>query len=187
MSNNLFGNFLTETFSDIYPSFTEFNDDYENLGIPKTLKSSTTLNTIYLLLYSKYGNSNILNMDRNQFRFQVFSIIYQYGATWERKIEIQENFRKLQESDIVVSSKQIINHAYNPNTPPSTQALEELQQINEQTTSGFKKNKIDAYSLLYDVLKDDFTDDFIRKFKNLFLKIVMPYKPLWYVSYKEED
>ena len=178
----LFGNYITMTFSDIYPDYETFLDDYRNLSFPTTLEDEENLRVIYYLLYSKYGNSNILSTDITQFKFQLFSLIYQHAAIWERKMALQKSLRELTDEEILISSRQVINHALNPSSEPSTNAMEALNYINEQTTSGYKKNKIDAYMFLYDVLRDDITAEFINRFKKLFIAIVFPQAPLWYVD-----
>ena len=40
---------------------------------------------------------------------------------------------------------------------------------------------------LMDALKDDVTKSFIDRFSELFLAIVVPNKPLWYVTDIEEE
>lgn len=90
--------------------------------------------------------------------------------------------RELTDDEILASSQQIVNHALNPSTEPSTSSLEALGYINEQTTSGYKKNKIDAYSFLSTILKDDYTEEFLNRFKSLFISILYPQAPLWYVN-----
>jgi hypothetical protein len=36
---------------------------------------------VYYLLYARYGNNPIANRDENQFKFKIFSVIFQYGPT----------------------------------------------------------------------------------------------------------
>lgn len=71
---------LTKKFTDIYESVNDFIYDYNNLQLPKTITVENAM-ILYYLLYSKYGNSYITNMDENQFKFKLFSIIWQYGPT----------------------------------------------------------------------------------------------------------
>lgn len=182
MNEKLFGSYITMTFCDIYPDYETFLNDYSNLSFPTTLQDENNLRIIYYLLYSKYGNSNILSTDITQFKFQLFSIIYQHGAIWERKMALQKSLRELTDEEILTSSRQVINHALNPSSAPTTDSMEALNYINEQTTSGYKKNKIDAYMFLYDVLRDDITAEFMGRFKRLFISIVMPQMPLWYID-----
>ena len=84
-------------------------------------------------------------------------------------------------------SRQIYNKAENPATMPGTFSDDELQYINGQTVAKNKRGKIDAYAVLIQLLENDVTEDFLRKFSNLFLKVVMPQKPLWYVTDEEAN
>ena len=85
------------------------------------------------------------------------------------------------------ASKVIYNHAYHDGTEPSTDTLEELPAINEQNTNNYLKNKLEGYANLTALLDTDVTQDFISKFKNLFLVIVEPELPLWYITEYGED
>lgn len=187
-----FGCYWTKKFVDIYPKVEDFLKDYKNQnenlpnGIPTTI-SDTSVATLYYLLYSKYGNSHIVNMDENQFRYRVLSTIFQFGPTWEKKLDIQNKLRGLTDEELMLGGKRIYNHAYNPSTEPSTSSLEELTAINEQNTSNFKKGKLEAYALLVDLLRADVTGCFLDHFKKLFLVVVEPQKPLWYITNIEEE
>lgn len=177
--NPLYGNYRNRKFTDIWPDFDTFNDDYQNNGIPALL-SADAIQTLYYLLYARYGNSTIASSDENQFKYKVFSTIYMYGPTWEKRVEIQKDVRELKLEDIMDGGKAIYNTAVNPNQAPSTDTLEELKYISQQNTTKYKKSKVDAYSILIGLLETDVTEEFIGQFKKLFLIVVTPELPLWY-------
>lgn len=183
---SLFGNFITRKFTDIYPDAETFLDEYKNNGMP-TLISDSSAVTLYYLLYARYGNSHIANTDENQFAYKVWSTIFMYGPTWEKRLDVQLKLRNLSDEELRLGTKQINNHAYNPGTAPSTGTLDELNYINEQGTLNYKKGKVDAYVWLMDALKTDVTKSFIDKFEDLFIAIVEPSRPLWYITDIEED
>ena len=188
--NSLYGNYRTRKFSDIYPNLTEFTDDfdfYKNAGLNPGFASQTSINTIFYLLCARYGNSHIANSDENQFKLKVFSYIFQFGPFWEKKLLIQSKLRSLSEEQLLEGSKQINNHSYNPSTAPSTNTLDEFTTTNEQTATKYKKSRLDAYGLLSELLERDVTEEFINKFKKLFLVIVEPQYPLWYVTDTDEE
>lgn len=176
-----YGNYRTRTFTEIYPKLADFTADYNAGWFPQLLKTQS-IQTLYYLLCARYGNSNIANSDENQFRFKVFSTIFMYGPSWEKRLDIQAKLRDLEEKDLLTGAKNINNHSYNPSTAPSTSTLEELTTINEQTTSQYKKSKLDAYNLLWNLIKTDVTENFLYEFKKLFLVVVAPQDPLWYVT-----
>ena len=185
-NNSLYGNYRTRTFTDIYKDVDEFLKDYKNIGIPTSIDDPTA-QLVYYLLYANYGNSHIASSDENKFKYKLFSLIWQYGPNWIRKREIQEQLRKLTIDELTTGSTQIYNSAANPEVEPNTQTLEELPYINSQNTAKNKKSKLDALSSLYEVLSRDVTKEFLNQFKILFLNIVQPELPLWYVTEEQND
>lgn len=177
--NQLYGNYRNRKFTDIWPAFEGFKAEYQNNGIPALL-SDEAVQTLYYLLYARYGNSTIASSDENQFKYKVFSTIYMYGPTWEKRVEIQKAVRELKLDEIMDGGKAIYNTALNPNQAPSTDTLEELKYISQQNTTKYKKSKVDAYSIIIGLLETDVTEQFIGQFKKLFLVVVTPELPLWY-------
>lgn len=178
---NLYGNYRNRKFTDLWPSFESFNNDYQNNGI-EALLSSSAIKTLYYLLYARYGNSTIASFDETQFKYKVFSTIYMYGPTWEKRIEIQKAVRDLNLDEVMDGGKAVYNTALNPNQAPSTDSLEELKYISQQNTTKYKKSKVDAYNVLLGLLETDVTEAFIGQFKKLFLIVVTPELPLWYIT-----
>ena len=183
---SLFGNFITRKFTDIFPDVNTFVSEYKNNGIPNLITDASA-STLYYLLYARYGNSHIVNNDENQFKYKMFSIIFQYGPTWEKRLDIQNKLRNLTEDELMYGTKAIYNTANNPGTEPSTGSLEELPYINSQNTTGYKKSKMDAYANLLALLDTDVTEDFIKKFGKLFITILEPREPLYYATEIGED
>lgn len=183
--NNLYGNYRTRSFNDIYGNINDFKlsfEYYKDVGLDPKLIKQESISTIFYLLCARYGNSHIANSDENQFKLKLFSTIFQYAPYWEKKLDIQAKLRGFTEDQLREGSKQINNHSYNPSTAPTTDTLDELLTTNEQTATKFKKSRLDAYGILSDLLERDVTEEFIGKFKKLFLYIVEPQYPLWYVT-----
>ena len=176
----------TKLFTDIYPRVDEFMQDYNSVAFPKTISDANAM-TCYYLLYSKYGNSPIANLDENQFKYKLFSIIFMYGGMWEKQLEMQIEIRKLSIDDIMKGNKTIWNKALNPNTEPSTSALEEIQEINEQNVQTQKKSIADAYVLLNELLEARFNEDFIERFRICFKQFVIAEFPVLYEDDSEGD
>ena len=186
MNNSLYGNYRQEKFTDIFPDSATFLNEYKNNGI-KTTIADDTATTLYYLLYSRYGNNVLASSDTNRFKYGLWGIVFSYGPTWEKRLEIQEKIRELTDDDLFTGATQIYNHAYNPGTTPSTATLEELTAINEQNTNKTKRSKLDGYSILWNMLQTDVTQEFLNKFKYLFLTVVQPEIPLWYVTDTNPD
>lgn len=181
MSNTLYGSYRQQTFVDSYPTVEEFINDYTDIGIPTTI-SDTSAATLYYLLYARYGNSTIASSDLNRFKYALFATIFQYGPAWEKRLEIQEKVRSLTDDEIFTGSRQVSNHAYNPSNAPSTASLEELTYIDQQNTMAWKRSKLEGYSQLLMLLDSDVSEEFLGKFRKLFLYIVEPELPLVYIT-----
>ena len=184
--------YSTDIFTDIYPDAETFVSDYKNNGIPYKINnvqtlSDTNINTVYYLLYARYGNSPLANRDITQFKYKLFSIIFQYGPAWQKELEVQRKIMNLSEDDIRLGSKAIYNQALNPQTEPSTAALSELTYINQQNTTNYKKSPLEGYAILMELLKKDVTEEFINKFGRCFKKFVSNERPIIYVTEEEED
>lgn len=184
--DSLYGNYRQLKFTDVWGEATDFLSDYKDNGIPTTI-TEYSVQTLYYLLYSRYGNSTVASSDIYRFKYNVFSIIYQYGPTWEKRLDIQKKVRELTDTDLFTGNTQIYNKALNPSTDPTTQTLEELEYINEQNTTKSKRGKLDAYAMQLSLLQTDVTGDFLDKFKRLFLTVVQPELSLWYITEGDDE
>lgn len=180
----------TLTFSQIWADYAAFKADYDALivGFADNTAPLTEngLKTTFYLLYARYGNNPLANSDINQFKMMIFSNIYAYGPTWEKKQAIQKTIRALTETDLLTGAKQIYNHALNPSSAPSTSALTELEYINDQNTANYQKSKMEAYSILWNILNSEATRDYIDKFKNCFSMFVDKMRSVFYIDNDSE-
>lgn len=181
--NSLYGNYRQVKFTDVWNNHLDFVDAYNNSAFPAVM-TNDKLNVLFYLLYAEYGNSVIASSDTNQFIYKVFSIIFREGGTWSKELDIQEQLRNMSMEDLQTGSVSISQHGYNPSTPVSSQ--DEIQTVDDQNKVRYKKSKVEAYANLMALLKRDVSREFIAKFKKLFLTVVMPETPLWYVTDTEE-
>lgn len=186
-----YGNFRTRTFAQIFEpedsskedSYNIFKEMFENSGIPQKLKEEN-LQTLFYLLYARYGNSHIASSDETQFKYKLQSTIFMYGPSWEKRIEIQDGLRALSDEDLLKGSEAIYNTANAPGTSLAglTNSEGKVDYLSGQNTTAYRKSKMEGYATLASLLETDVTKEFIDRFANLFLKIVEPYEPLWYVT-----
>lgn len=186
LHDSLYGNYRQRKFTDVYQEKDTFISDYTTCGIPATV-SPTGITTLYYLLYARYGNSTIASSDENQFKYKLFSIIFSYGPTWEKRLEVQKKLREMTEDELRESAKAIYNHSYNPSTIPSSDTIDELTTINDQNVTKHRRSKTDGYALLLSLLETDVTTQFIDRFNKLFITIVEPELPLWYTTETQGD
>lgn len=178
-NDSLYGNYRTNTFQEIWESADAFLDFFNNNGAYVPDISEASARTLYYLLYARYANCPIASSDENRFKFQVLSIIFQYGPTWEKRLEIQTSLRALNLNDIQEGTLAVTNNALNPGNK-LTKADELITNVNNQSRTNYKKSKLDAYTQLYAVLETDVTEEFLEKFKKLFIIFAMPSEALWY-------
>ena len=96
----MFPQYDTRLMTEVWSQASDFLTDYQNAGIPTTI-SNQNATTLYYLLYARYGNTPIANYDENQWKYKMFSIIFQYGPTWEKRLDVQKTLRDLQISDLI--------------------------------------------------------------------------------------
>lgn len=194
-NNSLYGNYRQVKFTDIYNNVDTFKTDFEDTPFAKykvdgeefDIITEDSLELLFYFLYSKFGNAVIASSDTNQFKFRLFATIHQYAPSWEKRLDIQNRLRALSVEEAAKGNKNISNHSFNPGTAPSTSSIEELETIDNQNTMTVKRGKIESLTLLNDMLDDSITVEFLNQFKDLFLKIVYPEIPLWYISGDEDD
>ncbi len=171
-------NYKTKTFKEVWQDATAFKNAFSTSPfayiIPTTQVDYTGV--IYALLMARYANSHIANKDEEQFKNKLFSTIYQYAPTWIKSMEVQSKLRALTEDELMTGTKQINDHAFNPSTeiegainPDSGEIL----TTNEQTKTRYVKSKMDGYAILMELLRRDVTEDFIGKFKRLFVVVLI--------------
>lgn len=188
-----FGNFRTRTFAEIFSddnldSVVVFSSMFKNSGIPQKI-SDESLNTLFYLLYGRYANSHIASFDENQFLYKLQSIVFMYGPSWEKRVEIQDALRSLTEADLLKGSQAIYNTANAPGTSLADNVGPDgkVDYISGQNTTDYRKSKMEGYATLASLLETDVTKQFIDRFANLFIKVVEPYSPLWYVTEEVEN
>lgn len=183
--NNFF-KYSEYIFTDVWESAESFVNDYNNNGI-KVVMSEKTAETLFYLLYARYGNSTLAFTDVEQFKYNVFALIFMYGPTWEERLNLQEKLRSLTDEEIMQGSLSIYNNALNPGTTPKTTDTEELSFINSQNTSKHKRSKIEAIGYKWELLATDVTEAFLSKFRSLFRKVLDPMNGVFYKTTEGEN
>ena len=186
--SSLWGNYRTRTFSEIFDSYETFIQQWDTLPFKEAVAADNiNMELAYYLLMARYANSHIASLDENRFIFQTFSTIFQYGPMWAKDLKTQAAIRALDIDAFRTGVANIINQANNPSTEPSTADTEELPFVNSQNVSKTKRSIADGYALMYSLLKEDVSEKFIDRFKKLFLTIVEPESPLWFVTYEDKE
>lgn len=165
------------TFSDLWPTKDEFIKSYDESGLPKTnYVSDEDLTLVWTLLSGRFADSTIKAYNTHgAFKIRFMSRVWQHAPSWIKELEIQTKLRSLSLEDgssIYEGSRAIYNNALNPGTAPSTSDSEELNFINSQNTTKYKKSKLEGLSILDSLIKKDVTERFLRRFDDLFKTII---------------
>ena len=184
LHNNIYGTFRSRTFSNVFPDFNTFNSELNSTVFIGAL-TSTNIEKLYYLLYANYGNSHIASSDENRFKYNLFSIIWQYGPTWEKKLEVQQSLRNLSLDELKTGSYQITIHGENDQTQVADE--DHIEYVGSQNKTKQKRSTLEAYANLLMVLESDVTKAFLDKFKKLFLTIVAPEIPILYETDTEVE
>jgi hypothetical protein len=182
LENSNFGSYDTRTLSDIYNTSEALKTDYESFFEADAI---INFNIIYSLLMGRYADSHIKSYSEDKFRAQVCGIIFQYAPTVFKRNDIQKKLRALTEDEIVVGNTSVFNHAAHDASQPNTQSTWETPYINDQNVNKIKKSKINAYADLYAILEDNIFDEFLNKFKKLFVSFGPGYS-LYYKTHTIE-
>lgn len=187
-NNELFTAPYTKTFSQCYETYDAFLADYNAFNLKSVpFKNTDFLKTIYMILMGEYAGSAIMNLSEQQFRIRLFTKIMSHGPQYERELDVQAKLLAMSDEEIQISAKAIYNTSLNPSQKPTTQTLEELKTINQQSVTNHVRSKLDAWDYLGQLMDDDITKRFVKKFNDLFVVVLKTNNPLWYTTKEEEE
>ena len=182
-NNSYYGGFDTLTFSEVWPTADAFMADWEIFKVDCQLFDLTTedVRKSYFILASEYAFSHHIG-SKDQWKYMLFMRLCEYLPYLVKDLEIQSNLLKMNLDELREGSKAIYNSALNPGTPHTTTSTKELDYINSQNTTNYKKSKVDAWASLIQILDADLVKTFLNRFKNLFIKTAYPDWDLYYIN-----
>lgn len=174
--------YAVPVFTQVFESADDFSDFYTATGQLESEVNATFLKKLWYMLYAKYGNNPIAFEDITQWQYDLLFKINAYAPAFIKKDSIQKALRALDIDDLREGYKSIYNHAINPSKAPSTDNTEELPYISDQNVNKTKKNKADAYATLWEILRTEVWEQFIKKFAPLFSKVVTTTERVIYID-----
>ena len=162
----------TKTFNDIFENAADFKanyDLYQAAAGQLNLMDETDCAITWQLLSAKYGNNPIANWSEDQFKLKIWQTMFQYGPTWVKKLDVQQILRGLTADQIAQGDFNVYNTALAPDSAIST---DPTPYINQQNTSRRTKSVLGSYNELLILLENDVTEEYISKFKKLFLTVL---------------
>ena len=114
MSNEMLPQYSTELFVDIWDDVADFKSDLAASPFAGCISTSNpdNVSVVFYLLYARYGNNPIANQDINQWKFKIFSVIFQYGPTWEKRLDLQSKIRSLTDDELLTGSTPFLGKTY---------------------------------------------------------------------------
>ena len=171
------------TFDEVFSSDTDFKDKIRDTGlITDASITDNFLKLLYAMLFAKHGSDAIVSANEEQWIFKVALTTASYAPTYLKKQDIQAKLRALNLDELREGYKNIFNHAVNPSTKPSTENTAELPYINDQNVNKGTKSKADAYAYLWEILKWNITDEFLKKYDKLFSMVATTTPRAVYIS-----
>lgn len=194
--NTYFQSFDNVTFSELWSDSESFVKDYKDSGLPQTYKTNSgstanyvtddDLKLIWTLLIGRFADSTIKPYNTfGAFKIRFMSRVWQHAPAWKKELDIQNELRAMSLQDgsaIYEGSKAIHNTALNPGTAPGTNTSEELNFLNQQNVTKYKKSKLEGLAILNDLMKKDVTEAFLRRFDDLFKTIIYTGRDLYYAT-----
>lgn len=178
----------TRLFNDIFPTKDSFKDSYDEFqstaGLTNILDDNDKAIT-WQLLSARYGNSPIANLSETQFKLKVWQIMFEYGPTWAKRLEIQEKLRGLTDDQLKTGSSIITNIASNPQTSPDTGTTGYISYTDQQTAQNQKKSLLGGYASLVELLETDVCAYYLDRFGSLFKHVFVPDANAIYVTEDE--
>lgn len=174
-------------FTDIWEEPSEMISDFRASYLNKANFSDTSLGVLFSQIYARHGSDHIAYSDAEQWKYAVFSIIYNEGMRWQVSRLKQDELESLTESEILYGGKVVTNATRNPSTSDQDMSdTEGLPTIDAQDASINVMNKVVAFSGYVNSLKD-VTTEFINKFDKLFSRVITNPGRVMYVSDPEDE
>ena len=174
-----FGGYKNKSFSEIFPDFETFLNEYKSNGFGVSIKDET-VRVIYYAIYATHGEDRPASLNTNMFKYKLWYIIYNYAPTFEKKTELQLKLRSLTDEEILDGTTAIYNHANNSGAPPSSSTKNIFNYVDDQNVTRYTKDKKTGYVELYDLLRDNLIQTMMSKIDKLFNVVVSPDRPLLY-------
>lgn len=177
MRKNYFVNPITKRFIDAFPRFKApegdnkvyFWEGWKNSPFYEETLNEDDLRIIYNHLMAAYYDWHFIYMDDLGISNGVYHIIEEYYPNTKERLNILEELRALDIEEFKKSGVFIDSSAANPKTPKQMDELVDL--VDAQNASFQLKSQEQALRAKYSSLIDGIMEEFITRFKGLFVKL----------------
>lgn len=178
--------FLTRTFFDLYEDQSLFNTDLvSTLG--SSFLSVNESNDLYMLIASKYGDSNIRYTNEKLFKLNLFKEIKVYYPKVLAFIRDQSRLRNADIADFQKSGQSIVNIGAHNTADVSTTSETGINQLDSQQVNMGSRGELSVLLDRLDAYRAGEEDKFLNNLNKLFIQIIVPMADLLYGTYPEEE
>lgn len=194
MRRNYFRHPISKRFIDAFPKFEKDDPDDTTLYFYETWQASpfydatiskTDLSDIYNHLLAQYYNWHFVYLDDLGISLNVMHIIHDYWPNCKQRLALVADLRGLTVDEFKKSGLMIDSQGSNPKTATDMDELIDL--VDSQTASFQLKSEEQAIRAKFMALYDGVMDEFIDRFKNLFVKLYSGVNNYLYTNDIEEE
>lgn len=193
MRPNYFVKPITKRFIDAFPKF-EADQDEDTLYFWETWQQSpfydstftkADMKDVYNHLLAAYYNWHYVYMDDLGISLNTFHIIHDYWPNCKERLSLVSQMRGLTLEQFSKSGIVITSNGANPKTATDMDELIDL--VDSQSANFQLKSEEQTLKAKFMALYDGVMDDFIARFKDLFVKLYSGVNSYIYVNPEEGD
>lgn len=178
MIRNYFTKPITKRFIDCFPKFKAEDEDDYNLYFWECWQQSpfydaslteSDLRSIYDHLMAAYYNWHYVYMDDLGITLNTFHIIHDYYPNCKERLDLVAQMRALSLDKFSKSGISITSNGANPKV--ATEMDELIDLVDSQNANFQIKSEEQTLKAKFNALYDGVMDDFIQRFKPLFVKL----------------
>lgn len=193
MHRNYFRKPITKRFIDAFPKFKADEDEevkyfwetWEDSPFYDEDLTEDDLKDVYNHLLAKYYNWHYVYMDDLGIALNTMHIIHDYYPNCKQRLDLVAQLRELTVDDFAKSGIQIDSQGANPKTATDMDALIDL--VDSQNASFQLRSEEGAIRAKFMSLYDGVMDEFIDRFKDLFVKLYSGVNSYIYQNPLEEN
>lgn len=163
----------TFTFNQLLPNFDAFKVFVSEIPMDVSTMSELEISILehcYNLLNRRYGIANVRYTTPEAFYNELAIVFDDEYKKYSKRYKLIQEAYALTSDDLIEINRTIQNYANNPNTAP-TNPLDPLEFISSQTYQVGRSNKLQGYLMAIESLPSQYDEDFLNKFKYLFIQI----------------
>lgn len=173
--------FLTRTFFDLYPDQDSFIEDLEVFGVSEVKEmDQDRKDQLYLLIASKYGDSNIRYTNEKLFSMNLFKEI---NTKWPRILAWQRDQKYLRDTELEqfrLGGKTVQNQGSHNTADVSTDTTDGINQLDSQVIVNSQRGELGVLQERLLAYRAGEEDKFVKSLRHLFVVIIAPMSDLLY-------